>query len=461
MLGGGAYARLLGKAGVLANNPVARGAIGEGLVGAGQTAEQIRQENPDNLLTGKQSLASAASGLTTGLIGYGGGRLAQKIGILDPQTLLAGGSQLPKGLSQKTFSNIIKGAISEGAFQELPQSATEQMWQNYAQDKPLLESVPEAAATGLLAGGFMGAGANLAHSRHSRPEQQSPTTSKELLKLGYDATPKLGYEGLQPAPDIIYQGTDYQPPPPAQIGFDNPNNPQSANFNPNLSNQYDPVIEGLNKQADFYGMPEPSKPSGTITKALWAGGLGQQQNLQSPVVDNVTNQYPTTPTSEINQLLPSTNQVTSQLDQHVNLPKQYEPNSKAKEVTLNQLKDIARQYDNISTKQLMEYTGSNYIQAVKAINQVNQEKMAQPNQLPTNDNLLTEAELKNYQAQYDKKQKQLKRRKINPEKDTLTDAIIKLGGISPDYKLDTTGDTVGNKSIVGVGYLWSNKRVLV
>lgn len=78
MLGGGAYARLLGKAGILANNPVARGTIGEGLVGAGQTAEQIRQENPDNLLTGKQSLASAASGLTTGLIGYGGGRLAQK-----------------------------------------------------------------------------------------------------------------------------------------------------------------------------------------------------------------------------------------------------------------------------------------------------------------------------------------------------------------------------------------------
>lgn len=311
MLGGGAAAQGLGKLGLLARSPVARGAIGEGLVAGGQSAEQIRQENPDGLLTPKQSLAAGLSGVTTGTIGFGGGKLAQKLGILDPQTVLAGSSKLPKGLDKHTFGNVLKGFLSEGALQELPQSATEQMWQNYAQDKPLLEGVPEASATGLLAGGVMGAGANFLHSRSKQPAQQQPTSTKELLRLGYDDSHKLGYEGLPTAPDVIYQGTDYQAPPqlpyenPLRLGYDglqpapdiiyqgtdrprlelpSPTQlePNTPDFNPNLTNTFDPVTEGLHQQANNYGLPEP-KPTGTVSKALLAGATTQATttNLQA------------------------------------------------------------------------------------------------------------------------------------------------------------------------------------
>lgn len=377
MIGGGGLARILGKGGVLVNNPVARGAIGEGLVSGGQTAEQIRQENQEGTLTGKQSLASLASGATTGAIGFGGGRLAQRLGILDPQTVLAGGSKLPKGLSKQTFGNVIKGFVSEGALQELPQSATEQMWQNYAQDKPLLEGVPEAAAAGALAGGVMGGGANLISSRgrsQSEAAQQTNTQPEpDLPRLGYEEVPRLGYEGLQQAPDVIYQGTDYEAPQPAQIGYENPNNPNSPNYNPNLSSTYDPVVEGLNRQASNYGMPQPT---GTISKALFAGNrLNQSSNtiLEGELVNNLPN----------NSIIDINNEVASNpepyfynpdLDNNGNLPSLYAPNSRARQITLEQLRDIVRNTNsNITPNQLMAYTGSNHPQAAKAIREIKQE----------------------------------------------------------------------------------------
>lgn len=183
MLGGAGIARGLLKV-APGIGATAAGAAGEGILGAGSAAEQIRQEAKDKLLTGKQALASIASGVGTAAFGLAGGKLAAKLGLDDVDTLLAGGaSQAAKaaaagetrtaGKSVRDFAlKSTASGISEGVFEELPQSAQEQMWMNYANDRPLMEGVAEASAMGALAGFGMGAvGGGLGSLRKAgRPE---------------------------------------------------------------------------------------------------------------------------------------------------------------------------------------------------------------------------------------------------------------------------------------------------
>lgn len=153
MIGGASIARgVLKVAPKVA--PVLAGAIGEGAIGAGSAAEQIRGENRDGLLTPTQSAAAVGSGAVTGILGFAGGKLAQRLGIGDIDTVLASGAGQA---SAKGFARqVLEAGITEGVFEELPQSAQEQMWQNFATGKPILEGVENAAAMGMLAGGVMG-----------------------------------------------------------------------------------------------------------------------------------------------------------------------------------------------------------------------------------------------------------------------------------------------------------------
>lgn len=153
MLGGASIAR-----GIVAAAPKVApwlaGAAGEGILGAGSAAEQIRGETKDRLLTPTQSAAAVASGLGTAAFGAVGGKLAQKMGVPDVDTMLVTG-KLAK--SPVGFVKAVAGAgVSEGVFEELPQSIQEQMWQNYALGKPITEGVGNAAALGLLSGAAMG-----------------------------------------------------------------------------------------------------------------------------------------------------------------------------------------------------------------------------------------------------------------------------------------------------------------
>jgi len=161
MIGGAGVARGLLKA-APALGPVIAGGLGEGILGAGSAAENIRAQNADKLLTTKQSLAALGSGAGTALFGVAGGRLAQKLGLDDIDTLLAAGGGRGGSKSVADFAKRALGSgVSEGVFEEMPQSAQETMWMNYATDKPLLEGVSEASAKGLLAGfgmGVMGGG---------------------------------------------------------------------------------------------------------------------------------------------------------------------------------------------------------------------------------------------------------------------------------------------------------------
>lgn len=155
ILGGGVVARsVMGV--VPALSPLAAAAIGEGTIGAGSAAEQYRANTADNTLSLKQVAAAVGSGTVTGLLSLVGGRLAQKLGIADIDTALAAGKITPEEIKKGLLKSIAEGGISEGLLEEMPQSAQEQVWQNYAEDKPLLDGVGNAAAIGLMAGAAPG-----------------------------------------------------------------------------------------------------------------------------------------------------------------------------------------------------------------------------------------------------------------------------------------------------------------
>lgn len=156
VIGGAALARgLLAVGGNF--GPVVAGSVGEGLMAAGAAAEGMRGESEDGLLTAREALSSLGLGAGTSLLGYAGGRIAKGLGLGDVDTALAQGDLT--GTPAPGFAKQVLGqGISEGLFEELPQSVQEQMWQNFAAEKPLFDGVGNAAAMGLLAGGVTGAG---------------------------------------------------------------------------------------------------------------------------------------------------------------------------------------------------------------------------------------------------------------------------------------------------------------
>lgn len=139
--------------------PIIAAAAGEGLIAAGAATEEVRASSKDGLITFPQAAKTAASGLVTGTLSLVGGRISQKLGITDVDTFLAG--QAGKPTQKGVVRRVLEGGISEGAFEELPQSAQEQIWLNAAQGKPLLQGVDQASAIGLLTGATIGGGFNV------------------------------------------------------------------------------------------------------------------------------------------------------------------------------------------------------------------------------------------------------------------------------------------------------------
>lgn len=185
MLAGRAVPALAGRVG-----PALAGALGEGIVGAGSAAEQIRQESPNGLLTGRQAGLAGLSGLADAGFGLLGGKMAQRLGIGDVETMLAGaGRAAAKPAAQPVAKGLprqmAQGALSEGVLEELPQSVSEQALQNIALDRPWQEDVDSAAVLGTLSGGVMGAGASGLHGLRSRPAAPAPL--KPSQQMGLDA----------------------------------------------------------------------------------------------------------------------------------------------------------------------------------------------------------------------------------------------------------------------------------
>ena len=186
MLAGGVLGRASGIA-----NPVVAGAVGEGAVMAGSQAEQIRQETVDGRLTADQSLAGVTTGALGGLIGFAGGRLAQKMGIGDVDTMLvtgrAGTAEIAGEIASMPAKSLprrmVEGAISEGFLEELPQSVSEQILQNLALDKPWSNGIEDAAVMGTLAGMAMGGGANILSGHNAENEPQINQSESNIPNL--------------------------------------------------------------------------------------------------------------------------------------------------------------------------------------------------------------------------------------------------------------------------------------
>lgn len=272
-------------------NPVAAGAAGEGLVMAGAQAEQIRQETDDGLLTGKQVAAAAGTGVAGGLLGFLGGTVAKKLGFEDVDTLMARGvkpEQMANEISQIPFSSIPKsvvlGAISEGLLEEMPQSVTEQVLQNYALDKDLFEGVDDAIVMGTLAGMAMGgtvAGASQASKWAGQPNTDNPVSGDETDTTG--STPMLpaptggnggsglGFDGLQG--EYIPAGQqDAVDPVQARQNF-----------------EYDQMATEAERQIEFGGLSRQSAPTPSEQMGL-DPNLGPLSAAAATAVDNGVSQ---------------------------------------------------------------------------------------------------------------------------------------------------------------------------
>ena len=141
---------------------------GEAAMGGGSAKENLRVINPEGEQTGVNTTAALGTAAGTALFGTLGAKATTALGGVDPTVLLMG--QARKAAQQEFgdvaatpgfFKSALVSMIGEGGLQEAPQSAIEQMYQNYATDKPLLDGVEDATVKGGIIGALTGAGAHI------------------------------------------------------------------------------------------------------------------------------------------------------------------------------------------------------------------------------------------------------------------------------------------------------------
>lgn len=227
MLAGGVAARGI-RALAPSVSAAAAGAIGEGATMAGSQTEAIRQQTDDGLLTGEQSGAAVATGALGTLFGFAGGRLAQRLGIGDVDTMLARGAatsddvaaELARTPAKSIPRQVVEGAISEGFLEELPQSISEQIIQNLALNKPWSDGVADAAVMGTLAGMAMGGGAALARGLTAppRPDEQGGSQPQADQQAAPPPAESIFSTGDAPVlDDRALERAGVTPPPPAPV----------------------------------------------------------------------------------------------------------------------------------------------------------------------------------------------------------------------------------------------------
>lgn len=139
---------------------IALGAATEGAQSAGQIADGAQAKGRDYT---DYALPALAAGVGTAAISLGAGKL-----MGDSATQIATGAQ-SAGVKGSVLKRAGKEALSEGVLEEMPQSAQEQIFTNIANgEQDIAQGVGNAAATGMLAGGAMGAGLGMIQ-RHAPP----------------------------------------------------------------------------------------------------------------------------------------------------------------------------------------------------------------------------------------------------------------------------------------------------
>jgi len=143
---------------------IALGAATEGAQSAGQIADGAQAKGRDYT---DYALPALAAGVGTAAISLGAGKL-----MGDSATQIATGAQ-SAGVKGSMLKRAGKEALSEGVLEEMPQSAQEQVFTNIANgEQDITQGVGNAAATGMLAGGAMGAGLGVMQ----RPAPPLPNT---------------------------------------------------------------------------------------------------------------------------------------------------------------------------------------------------------------------------------------------------------------------------------------------
>lgn len=253
MLGGAGVARGILKA-APAVGPVLAGAAGEGVMGAGSAAEQIRQQTADGLLTPGQAALAGASGLATAALGAAGGKVAQRLGVGDVDTMLAQGAARAAGpgSARSMPRQVLEGAIAEGALEELPQSVAEQALQNAALNRPVDEGLGAAAAQGLIAGAAMGGAGGGIGARGNRAQARAEAAAVQREQAANEADPSRTWTTQPGAAD---------PNAPTQAAAPTPETPD-LQTSPGAGVPREPGID-FQRQVDTSGLrlEDPAAPA--------------------------------------------------------------------------------------------------------------------------------------------------------------------------------------------------------
>lgn len=151
---------------------VALGAATEGAQSAGQIADDAQAAGRSY---GDYALPALAAGAGTAAIGLGAGKL-----MGDAATEIATGARTA-GVKGSMAKRAAKEFVSEGLLEEAPQSAQEQYFTNVAQgEQDRMKGVANAAGSGLITGGVMGAGMGAIQRDHGA----APATPVDLPNTG-------------------------------------------------------------------------------------------------------------------------------------------------------------------------------------------------------------------------------------------------------------------------------------
>ena len=233
MAGGGAIAKGIRTAipGIAA---LVAGGVGEGAIGAGLTASGFEDETGE--LTPLQRVLAVAAGGATGLVGVGGGRLAQRLGLPDPETLLAGG----RPGARAAFAPA--AALTE-AGEEILQAPGETIAENVGMGRPALEGLPQAATLGGVTGGVVGGGVGIGQLAMHGLTPAPPTPAVSEIPPIVSETPPIAPDippAVSPTPPIVSTPATKpapepkpEPEPAAEpVTFDNPADGTQAQVSP-------------------------------------------------------------------------------------------------------------------------------------------------------------------------------------------------------------------------------------
>lgn len=173
------------------------GGVGEGAVIAGGTMDQI----DDSVEPRRAAAASAGAGVAGAALGVLGAKAAQRLGVLDAESAIAGGAGQVAGEAPGLVRRVAGGALTEGVLEELPQSATETMIQNWAEEKDLTDGLARAAVEGTLAGSAIGAGVNVVPPRKRSEEMGLDPNAGPLSAAAVTAVDSE--QALLPAPERL------------------------------------------------------------------------------------------------------------------------------------------------------------------------------------------------------------------------------------------------------------------